>query len=250
MTRQAILEMANKISRFYDDMAEANKMVRICGYGEGYRKGIHIFKSSDIFEIADIMNLTPILDCSSNIIEVVIKGVHFYSSYDKSEESKMKTVLMSITAENNANIESRRKRAELRTRPPKLTPPFKVLTYESGKNGRHKVVNEWICREMRTYQNGDYPSALSAVACVPMSYINKYTADGKKELTAMYITDLKIYHRPMELWEFRTPCKMRGKLCGTCDCAVLGNYGDLIYCNTSLTRPPQSWCYVESEGAE
>lgn len=136
----------------------------------------------------------------------------------------MVTILISIKAEHNANIERGRKRAELRTRPPKVQPPFKVLTYESGKNGRQKVVNEWICREMRTYQNGDYPAALSTVACVPMSYINAHTNNGFKPLTALYITDLKVYNEPKELSAF-------GK-CG---------YG----CAVPLKRPPQSWMYVE-----
>lgn len=88
MTRQAILQMANKISRFYDDMAEADKMVQICGYGEGYQKEIHIYKTSDIFEIADIMHLTPNRDCSINRIEVVIKDVHFFSMYNESEDTE------------------------------------------------------------------------------------------------------------------------------------------------------------------
>ena len=33
--------------------------------------------------------------------------------------------------------------------------------------------------------------------------------------------------------------------CGICDYAVHGMDGDLIDCDTSLTRPPQSWQFIE-----
>ena len=100
---------------------------------------------------------------------------------------------------------------------------------------------------MRTYQNGDYPSALSAVACVPMSYINKYTADGKKELTALYISDLVIYDKPRELSEFYSLCEK-----GNCYLCDWEREYDSCGCNRKkpIIRPPQSWCYVESEDTE
>lgn len=143
----------------------------------------------------------------------------------------MRTILMSIDAEHNANIESGRKRAELRTRPPKCELPIRVLTYESGKHGRHKVTNEWICRDMREYKDGDYPSSLSPVSCVPMNYINEYTDNGRKKLTVMYITDLKVYDKPRELSEF--------VYASTVHTNCFGKH------TKRVTRPPQSWCYVE-----
>jgi hypothetical protein len=84
----------------------------------------------------------------------------------------MKSVLISIQAEHNANIESRKKLSELRTKIPKCELPMKFYTYESGKNGRHKVTNEWICREIREHPNPDnYSLSLAERACVPFSYI-------------------------------------------------------------------------------
>lgn len=50
----------------------------------------------------------------------------------------MKAVLMSIKARHNRNIEAGLKISELRTLPPNLPTPFKVLTYESGFDGRRK----------------------------------------------------------------------------------------------------------------
>lgn len=50
----------------------------------------------------------------------------------------MKTILMSIKAKHNRNIECGLKVSELRLKPPICELPFKVLTYESGFDGRHK----------------------------------------------------------------------------------------------------------------
>ena len=131
---------------------------------------------------------------------------------------KMKTILMSIQAAHNANIECGNKTSELRTKPPKIEPPFRVLTYESGLDGRHKVVNEWICDRMTTWlMYMGLPGHLSIVACVSNEYIWKYSNGGKKNITEMKISGLKIYDTPKDLSEY------------------------------GLKRPPQSWCYVESE---
>ena len=172
----------------------------------------------------------------------------------------MRTILISISAEHNANIESGRKSAELRTRPPKCELPIRVLTYESGKHGRHKVTNEWICRDMREYKDGDYPSSLSPVSCVPMSYINEYTDNCRKKLTVMYITDLKVYDKPRELSEFYVEGDCDCMNCKKCywfdkgngydvedDCNLAYKGADLHKSFKPITRPPQSWMYVEVE---
>lgn len=46
----------------------------------------------------------------------------------------MKSILMSIHARNNRNIETGIKRSELRKRVPQCDYPIKVYTYESGFN--------------------------------------------------------------------------------------------------------------------
>ena len=83
-------------------------------------------------------------------------------------------------------------------------------------------------------------------ACLTYEDFKNY-AWCKKVMYGWHISDLKIYDEPKELSEFRTPCKMTDGSCYFCDYAVHGMDGDLIDCNTSLTRPPQSWCYVEGE---
>lgn len=154
----------------------------------------------------------------------------------------MREVLISIQAEHNANIKSGRKTEELRTRVPKCELPIKFYTYESGKNGRHKVTNEWICREIREYPNPDrYPLSLQDRACVPFSYICDYAKDGEKLLHGLVITDLVVYDEPRELSDFVKPCNHANDCC-TCD-----RYDYIGHrCYNEITRPFQSWGYVEA----
>lgn len=133
----------------------------------------------------------------------------------------MKIVLMSIQAEHNGNIEKGLKKSELRTKAPKIDKPFKVLTYESGLNGRRKVVNEWICKDVTTWlMYMGLPAHLSKVACVSNEYIWEYCNRGHKNIDEMKITDLVIYDTPKDLSEY------------------------------GLSRPPQSWCYIKDHPTE
>lgn len=68
---------------------------------------------------------------------------------------------------------------------------------------------------------------------------------------AWHISDLKIYDKPKELSEFYAPCPIENKDCE--NCIRYGKPYDwdfdekqgLIYCTRRLSRPPQSWQYVE-----
>lgn len=157
-----------------------------------------------------------------------------------------KAVMISIKEIHNANIESGKKVSELRTLPPNLKPPFKVYTYESGFGGRHMVVNEWICNNMITWRIVmGIPSTLPTNACVSMEEIQAYSGKTFKNITEMYISQLKIYDKPKELVEFKKVGYMTEE-----------QWLSALYPNThchypawakkfELTRPPQSWCYVE-----
>ena len=154
---------------------------------------------------------------------------------------------MSIRAIHNHNIESGLKKAELRTKAPNLETPFKVYTYESGIDGRHKVVNEWVCNNIKTWRMCmGIPAHLSSVACVSNEYIWDYCARGKKEIYEMQISDLKIYDKPKDLSEF----KRAGYL-------TENEWLAYLYPNThchydawvkkfNIDGPPQNWCYVKS----
>ena len=52
-----------------------------------------------------------------------------------------------------------------------------------------------------------------------------------KPLYGWHISNLKIYHEPKEITDFRKQEMPTG----------------LRYENDTITRPPQSWCYVEEE---
>lgn len=59
---------------------------------------------------------------------------------------------------------------------------------------------------------------------------------------AWYIDDLKIYDKPKILQNFFKPCDGCDKL-NTDRCT-----NEISYCRAkTITRPPQSWCYVEGE---
>ena len=150
----------------------------------------------------------------------------------------MREVLISIQAEHNANIESGKKTEELRTRVPKCELPIKFYTYESGKNGRHKVTNEWICRKIREYPNPDsYPLSLQDRACVPFSYICDYAKDGEKLLHGLVITDLVVYDEPRELSDFLL-YNVR---------TYIDNESGLPMPTHEIARPFQSWGYVKAK---
>jgi hypothetical protein len=88
MNRQDIIKIANKVSRFYDDMAEFDEEIRVCGYGKYYRKELHIYRDTDLLEIAYVMGAKPKLNERKTTIEVMINGVCFFTllkSYTVSE---------------------------------------------------------------------------------------------------------------------------------------------------------------------
>lgn len=76
--------------------------------------------------------------------------------------------------------------------------------------------------------------------CLSVQELFDYIGIGKY-LYAWHISDLKIYDEPKELSEFIKPCTMMFKYCEECEF-----YSTHIGCCTNfVTRPPESWCYVE-----
>lgn len=56
-----------------------------------------------------------------------------------------------------------------------------------------------------------------------------------------HISDLKIYDRPKMITQFKGMCRLKNSCFGCPD----WNY-QMADCNgRTITRPPQSWCYVE-----
>lgn len=120
-------------------------------------------------------------------------------------------------------------------------------TRDNFLNG--KVIGEFICDKVEKLEEhieegGIYytlNSDFNEAAQLDNWQLHDY---GKgKTLYGWHISNLKIYDKPKEMGEFKrwnrteqnSPCAHTKQL-----------YGDCKKCNAcNLTRPPQSWCYVE-----
>ena len=98
-------------------------------------------------------------------------------------------------------------------------------------------------------------------SCLTFDEIKKYVGIGDKTFYGWHISELKIYDEPKELSEFAPYCEYYhdeecfafAKNVG-CDCKETDFNPDgtvnIYMCTRRLTRPPQSWCYVEELEAD
>lgn len=117
-----------------------------------------------------------------------------------------------------------------------------------------KVIGEFVCNIAERFSVGSLRSDdIEKLACLSYNEMINYfykpeELDGKtaKQGFAWHISDLKIYDKPKELGEFFARCHIPESKCKCCDnCFWKENgYGE-DYAVKKLTRPPQSWCYVE-----
>lgn len=187
----------------------------------------------------------------------------------------MKSVMISIQPKWVELIASGEKTIEVRKTRPKIETPFKCYIYETnwkdnsywknkhkGKLG--KVIGEFVCDRiyrigkrgvnhnfdycylsLNEWGNDDIEIEITAIkkSCISKVELNLYGAN----FTCLYgwhISNLKIYDKPKELGEFVPTCKYQ---CERCDICVF-NEEAFGGCCRILTRPPQSWCYVEELG--
>ena len=182
----------------------------------------------------------------------------------------MKSILISIQPKWCELIASGKKTIEVRKTRPKIETPLKCYIYcanhgvkychywvDKKKMGRSllwsgKVIGEFVCDSVTCIQayygnSGErHLTNLFGVnikdACLSLHEIFDYIIGDKKDGTGWlyHITDLKIYDKPKELDMFRKPCSFSCKECGNGkgDCSTCGELN-------TLTRAPQSWCYVE-----
>lgn len=154
------------------------------------------------------------------------------------------------------------KRIEVRNTAPQEV-PFKCYIYETQGQyvkfthgahtkygyGRGKVIGWFVCDKVDEYHY-DYCDGVDIdddtilETAIDREDINIY-AKGKT-LYGWHISDLKIYDNPKECSEFRKPCD-RFLDCCTCRRLVRNEY---MSCDNKITRPPQSWMYVEDLGEE
>ena len=172
----------------------------------------------------------------------------------------MKAVLISIKPKWCELIASGKKTIEVRKTRPKMETPFKVYVYMTKhkwifkllpflKNRFAKVIGEFVCDDIIVDERGENADVFSKYAQLSLVEQKKYGAN--KPLFGWHITDLKIYYKPKELWEFSSyGCKIVGDCCINYDCPNCIDNGwmqppDCKIDGCYLTRPPQSWCYVE-----
>ena len=130
-------------------------------------------------------------------------------------------------------------------------------------NGR--IIGEFICDKVirtcgwrlrgntqrcakRTAAEEEFPR----LACLTIDEIVEYSGSENLEVAGLHISDLKIYDKPKELSEFKTPpCEKPEKACENCKYRVVINTPDVyeVDCfvenGREITRPPQSYMFVE-----
>ena len=177
----------------------------------------------------------------------------------------MKAVLMSIHPKWCELIALGKKTVEVRKTKPKIKTSFKVYIYctkdrhgwfdflhKQRRDG--KIIGEFVCDKI-LFANGtnfvvkeDAEITLQGT-CLTEDDIYKYLGiesgmsryDKKTEFYRWHISDIVIYDKPRCIDDFRKAKEChRGKIRENC-----------IGCwDCEITRPPQSWCYVEEMGAE
>ncbi len=163
-----------------------------------------------------------------------------------------KAVLLSVQPKWCELIASGKKTVEVRKTKPKLPTPFKCYIYESSGNhrvgnenfnvclkgkGRKKVIGEFVCDTIITDKTFGHDAFFKAAACMSDAEIAAYCVNP--EMYGWHISNLIIYDKPKELSEFHPPCN-HADYCTECK-----NYDFNTKDCRQITRPPQSWCYVE-----
>ena len=109
--------------------------------------------------------------------------------------------------------------------------------------------------------NGEFYGAgveLSKQSCLSWNELRKYVGQGLKDFYGWHITEPKLFDKPRELGEFYTICNKYGDdSCGDCPYLAVEQCSfpcdDCVdtWCSVDnikpITRPPQSWCYVEDK---
>ena len=176
-----------------------------------------------------------------------------------------KAVLISIRPKWCELIASGRKTIEVRKTRPKLKPPFKCYIYctkpsfeyedfialDNGRfvYGGGKVIGEFVCDSLMDI-SVPYPaywpefdkSCLDGT-CLSIMDVHQYL--GSRSGYGWHISDLVIYDEPKKLNDLmRKPCDFAAS-CGACNHAKWLSGHRFDGCELTVTRPPQSYFYVE-----
>ena len=184
-----------------------------------------------------------------------------------------KAVLISIRPKWCEKIANGEKTIEVRKTRPKLETPLKCYIYcTNGETVRTppraycknidgsivykqeimngKVIGEFVCDRVSTitYDGGwlacTTNAAFSPASCLSRSEIMDYIGPRGRAY-GWHISNLKIYDTPRELGAFYRACDTKRSVCEACK--LFCERKDLCYGDGTMqiTRPPQSWGYVE-----
>lgn len=194
----------------------------------------------------------------------------------------MKAVMLSIKPKYCELIASGKKTIEVRKTRPNIATPFKCYIYctkgklallrdDKDESERYKfehyprvtfheqcgrmllngkVIGEFVCDKIYQYTTCDIKDGvdisdedMTRLSCLTKGEIKDYElSPGKFGIFGWHISDLVIYDKPKELSEF----KKYNRECWYADLGLAKR--DCPECQNKecfLTRPPQSWCYVE-----
>lgn len=181
----------------------------------------------------------------------------------------MKAVMLSIQPKWCELIASGEKTIEVRKTVPKLKTPFKCYIYQTKRKWiyrllkklglyKGKVIGEFVCTHIsRMNSYGlDGEDRLKEYTCLADAELMDYLVYLDKTYYLWHISDLQIYDKPKELGEFFSVChKLDCDKCGDCPhlrvepCTYPCDDDIEVWCEVDnckpLTRPPQSWSYVE-----
>lgn len=133
---------------------------------------------------------------------------------------------------------------EGRLREPNLNPcsMFNAKAVGGATKANGKVIGEFVCDCITPWPENETPPIPLAETCLKYSDIRAYAGESEM-LFLWHISDLQIYDTPKDLSEFMKPCE-NDLYCEIC--AMYSEFQDKCG-NKALTlsRPPQSWCYVE-----
>lgn len=117
--------------------------------------------------------------------------------------------------------------------PDKIADVFKAAKCGGAYRGNGKIIGEFTCnRVTNLFSNSRFWLDEDDVlhTCLSAAEMRKY-ANGANGLYGWHISNLRIYDTPRDLWEF----------------AGLQRETEFGLAPKPITRPPQSWRYVEEE---
>lgn len=109
-----------------------------------------------------------------------------------------------------------------------------------------KVIGEFVCARISQLNSYclDGEDRLKDNTCLDDAELMDYVGYLDKTFYLWHISDLKIYDTPKELWEFNRFIECENRPCFLCKYSSRDCNG-ILDCDKRITRPFQSWGYVE-----